>query len=59
MMRFKETEVLKKWLYRQENIPVKVKRVKGRALSLREDSSEIRSELEDGEGVSDGEEDFA
>ncbi len=51
--------MLKKWLYRQENIPVKVKRVKGRALSLREDSSEIRSELEDGEGVSDGEEDFA
>lgn len=48
MMRFKETEVLKKWLYRQENIPVKVKKFKMRALSLREDSSEIRSELEDG-----------
>lgn len=50
--------MLKKWLYKQENIPVRVKKFKGRALSLREDFSEVRSELEDGEGVSDGEEDY-
>jgi hypothetical protein len=59
MMRFKETEVLKKWLYKQENIPIKVKKPKIRVTSLREDNTEIRSELEENEALSDSEEDFA
>ncbi len=58
MMRFKETEVLKKWLYKQENIPIKVKKPKMRVMSLREDNTEIRSELEENEALSDSEEDF-